>query len=108
MIELKKIKDGLEIILTDKKDFLYEFEDRLDTMSVSELLDASGYLGNGWDDVTNHIGLTEAPAIAFMADINPNGEYFDWEDMWYFSNYMLENPFETLLIEGRVVFTKAN
>ena len=106
MVELKSTYNGLEIILTDKEDFLYEFEDKLNTMQPADLLDASRYLGNGWDDVTGKIGLTEAPAIGWGVEHSDNGEVTDIELAYYYPNYMVENPWEILLNEGKVFFNE--
>jgi hypothetical protein len=111
MVEFKpsgRLGQDLLITLTDKESFLDEFEDKLNTMEVSDLLDISGHLGNGWDDVTNHIGLTEAPAIAYEVIRDEEGLPVEWGAMWYYSNYMIENPFEILLENGEVLFTYGN
>jgi hypothetical protein len=66
-------------------------------------------IGNDWHDITNRIGLTEAPAIGVGSYMPDGAEEHDdeeecFERAYYFPNYMLENAWETLYNEGRVFF----
>ena len=108
MITLKIIPNGLEISLEekDKAEFLETYPDLMP--DLSDLLDSSRYLGNGWSDVTGHIGLTEAPAIGHNIDIDDNGNPIISEDseVFYFPDYMIINEWETLYNTGKVIFKK--
>jgi sugar/nucleoside kinase (ribokinase family) len=51
------------------------------------------------------VGLTEAPCIAESMDTEDDGENIIQGEFWCYTEYMLKCPIETLLNEGRVVFS---
>lgn len=75
---------------------------------LTDLLDASGYLGNGYEETTGV--LTEAPIIAYGAIYSEDEEIdmpIDYEKIWYYSDYQISSFAEKLLNEGKVIFKKA-
>jgi len=56
-------------------------------------------------DANPFVGLTEAPCIAESMDTDENGTNIIQGDFWYFGDYILECPVETLLNKGEVTFT---
>lgn len=56
-------------------------------------------------DANPFVGLTEAPCIAESMDTDDEGTNTIQGDFWYFGEYMLECPIETLLNKGEVAFT---
>lgn len=57
-------------------------------------------------DANPFVGLTSAPCIAESLDYHDDGEKEIVGRFWYFPNYMLENPLETLKNTGRVIFAQ--
>jgi hypothetical protein len=108
MVELKQVENGLEIILTDREEFesRYIEDNEVRYVDVFEILDDGRYIGNGWDDLTNNIGLTEAPAIGYDVPRDEDGDIkIDEESkVYYYSNYMITNPWEVMYNEGKVFF----
>jgi hypothetical protein len=112
MVLLERLPNrDLKIILEDKE----ELEDIMENPSIvledhilAEILDRAGYIGNGWE-IPAFIGLTEAPALGYGAmyddidDIEPS----NYEELWWFPNYMVESFAETLRDAGEVVFRHA-
>lgn len=75
---------------------------------LTDLLDASGYLGNGYVETTG--ALTEAPILAYGAIYSEDEEIdipIDYEKVWYYSDYQIKSFAEELLNEGKVIFKKA-
>lgn len=111
MIELVKQENGhLMIKLVDRED-VAELLDKHDNESatVTDMLDSGGYLGNDWH-VPEDIGLTEAPAIGQGAIYNDNEEepeILDFENLWYYPEYMVKNFVEELLDQGFVIFVQS-
>jgi hypothetical protein len=54
------------------------------------------------------VGLTEAPCIAEAMDTDDEGNNIILGEFWYFDNYMIECPVDTLIKYGKVIFDKAN
>lgn len=109
MITLEITPNGnLEITLTEKDAFLEEFPDMLP--SVGDLLEASRYLGNNWFDLTGLVGLTESPIIGFDVSFEEDTDkiLLDNAKVWWFPNYQIVNPFEILVDEGSIIFTKCD
>ncbi|MDR1715400.1 MAG: hypothetical protein LBS20_06110 [Prevotella sp.] len=75
------------------------------------MMEDSGYIGNDWDCLYN-IGLTEAPVIGQGAiypedgDNSHDGYPVNYENLWYFEDYMLRDYIELLRKEGYVDFTR--
>lgn len=119
MITLVKQPKGLLIVLNDYDafvDFLETVDKETNVNGLGEvyiphvemvdLLEASQYLGNGWNDVTDQIGLTEAPAISDEACLNDSGQW-DIDEFYYYADYMVSNWVERLLEDKEVLFLKA-
>lgn len=68
-----------------------------------------GLQGNGWTSVEPEwIGaLTDAPIVTDDFTLDDAGKYEVNGRVWWFPNYMMEDPVETLLEKGAVVFTCA-
>lgn len=49
--------------------------------------------------------LTDAPMVVTGKEWPDSGRVSHWGTVWWFPNYMVEDPVETLLRTGRVVFT---
>lgn len=62
---------------------------------------------SGIDWLTGEIGLTGAPIIGMEVERDDNGDLEETGNVYWFPNYCIESPLETLLNTGRVVFTKA-
>lgn len=105
-IEISKDRKELKIVLTDKADFIERYGEENPYPNISTLLDDSRYLGNGYCDLTDMIGLTSSPIIGYDIEIDDNINYVSG-DVYWFPNYQIENPFETLLKEGSVIFILA-
>jgi hypothetical protein len=69
----------------------------------------SPLIGNGWECVAPEtIGaLTDAPIVSDDVGYDDDGTINHVGRVWWFPNYMVENPVETLATTGRVVFTLA-
>jgi len=119
MITLVKQPKGLLIVLNDYDAFV-DFLETVDKdtnvngegevyiphVEMYDLLEASQYLGNGWNDVTDHIGLTEAPAISDEACLNDSGQW-EIDEFYYYADYMVSNWVECLLENKEVLFLKS-
>lgn len=115
MITLNITIGGNLLIELDKgksaKEDLKEIIDRASNTDViiTDLLDASGYLGNDWHEPYS-IGLTEAPAIAYGAIYNDTEndsvEAEDYEKIWYYNDYQIKSFAKILLKEGKVIFKR--
>ena len=106
MIEIVEQNNGLLIRLTDKEELEQAIERPFLTMA--DLLDSGGYLGNGWHEVLpEQIGaLTEAPIISNDVIFNDDG--VEWVgDVYYYNSYMVNDPFVELLSNGEIFLTKA-
>jgi hypothetical protein len=111
-IELTVLDNGnLEIAIVDKEEFetiiAREFND--ERAYLAELMDNSRYIGNDWHCACD-IGLTEAPAIgqgAIYPEVENENDGLpeDYENLWYFPDYMIKSYLEILEKEGKVVFT---
>ncbi len=107
MVDLQEKKGKLIIVLTDKDELIdvrEKFSD--DRGQLSEILDRGRYIGNDWHSV--ELSLTEAPVIGYGAiykDANDEAPD-DYEKVWVFTDYMIEDFTETLLNKGKVVFKK--
>jgi len=73
-------------------------------VTVTDILDASGYLGNGWSDLSDQIGMTGAPIIGFGVVLNDDGKAIDYERGFWFPKHEGEFWLETLLKKGEVIF----
>ncbi|MDR2805793.1 MAG: hypothetical protein LBB85_09190 [Dysgonamonadaceae bacterium] len=111
-IKLDIQDDGnLEISICDWDELEYilsrEYND--ERAYLCDLMESARYTGNDWHCPLD-IGLTEAPAIAqgaiYPEDENENDGFpADYENLWYFSDYMMLSYLEILKEEGRVIFT---
>ncbi len=73
------------------------------------IFDSLGLIGNGWGcfDPIEVGALTEAPMVTDDFSVLDNGDKVILGNVWWFPNYCVENPVETLVEKGRVVFTFA-
>jgi hypothetical protein len=111
-IKLNILDNGdLKIAVDDKEDFenilAREFND--ERIYLYDLMDNARYIGNDWY-CPSCIGLTEAPAIGqgaiYPEDENENdGLPVDYENLWYFTDYMIKSYLEILEKDGKVIFT---
>ena len=111
-INLNVLESGdLEIAVTDREEFedvlRHDFRD--ERHYLAHLMESARYIGNDWD-CPYCIGLTEAPAIGQGAIYAEDEKYndglpIDYENLWYFPNYMVFSYLEILEKEGRVIFT---
>lgn len=100
----------LKISVDDRK----EFEDICskhfcdERLYLDEMLDSAGYIGNNWE-CAFYIGFSEAPAIAqglIYSENNDDGYPEDYENLWYFKNYMIDSYIEILQETGEVIFSR--
>lgn len=70
------------------------------------LLEDGRYIGNGWTMVdADKIGaMTEAPMICDDYSVEDDDDYVVYGSVWWFPNYMVEDPIETLRDKGEVIF----
>jgi hypothetical protein len=80
-------------------DILHTITERYWTNGSYEPFDAG--------DANPFVGLSSAPCIAQEMAYDDNGKKEIVGEYWYFGNYMLEDPMETLKRTGRVIFQKA-
>jgi hypothetical protein len=104
--------DNLEIAIVDREEFqtIIAREFNGERACLYDLMDNSRYIGNDWHCLYD-IGLTEAPAIGqgaiYPKDEN-DGLSTDYENLWYFPDYMIKSYLEILEKEGKVVFIAHN
>ena len=101
---------GLEITVNDREEFesILHREYQDERAYLSDLMDSARYTGNDWH-CPFCIGLTEAPTIGQGA-IYPEDDYYDelptdYENLWYFPDYMILSCLEILETKGKVIFT---
>lgn len=65
--------------------------------------------GNGWYVVAPEMigALTEAPIVSDDVSFDDDGKIDHIGRVWWFPNYMVECPVETLAEKGSVIFTLA-
>ena len=68
-----------------------------------------GLAGNGWDAVAPEwIGaLTDAPIVTDGCTWHDDGSHEVYGRVWWFPDYIVQDPIEALVDRGRVVFTAA-
>lgn len=78
---------------------------------LDELMDNARYTGNDWHCLYD-IGLTEVPAIGQGAiypaeeEDETDGYPIDYENLWYFNDYLIKSFMEILQKDGKVIFTR--
>jgi hypothetical protein len=90
-------------------------DDREDIASWSEgdhwerMFEECGAIGNGWTMIAPEwIGaLTDAPIVSDDCDLGDDAKLTRIGRVWWFPNYMIEDPIVTLVTSGRVVFRAA-
>lgn len=114
MITLNETMGGNLLITLDdgeeaRQDLIEIIERAGDTDTIlTDLLDASGYLGNNWCETTG--ALTEAPILAYGLIYDEDEEIdepIDYEKVWWYPDYQISSFAEELLTKGKVVFKKA-
>jgi hypothetical protein len=100
-LEISLGKDGFEEIADLRADGKRTDDDIL--LSLIE-----NYFGNGYNNLTGMVGLTDSLIIGYGWDLTDEGnwELIEGSQTWWFPNYMVENPLETLINEGKVIFKK--
>lgn len=111
MIQLNITIGGNLLIELDGKSAKKELKEIIEKASntdaiLTDLLDLSGYLGNGFEETTG--ALTEAPIIGFNSIFNEEDELVDYEKCWYYKEYQIKSFADELLKNGKVVFTKVD
>jgi hypothetical protein len=96
----------------DCRAFIREKQSELDDVSILSELTECYWTNSGFHPFdagagNPFVGLTSAPCIAEDMDYPDNGQRQVIGRLWYFPNYMLESPCDTLKRRGRVVFTLA-
>lgn len=111
MITLNETMGGNLLITLDEnaEEDLREIIERADNIDaiLTDLLDASGYLGNGFVETT--VCLTDAPILAYGAVYDEDEEIdmpIDYEKIWYYSDYQIKSFAEELLTKGKVIFKR--
>jgi hypothetical protein len=99
------INNNLIIIITKKgRAFAMELlkTNRGSNQNLWELLEE--HLTNGWDWINpEDVGaLTEAPILSDTADYDDNGNLVDIKRCWGYMDYMIYNPIEQLLKNGKI------
>jgi hypothetical protein len=104
-IEISNNKKELKIVLTDKEAFIESYGEENPYPEICDLLEDSHYLGNNYFDLTDMLGLTNSPIIGYNCSFDfDDGNNLLEGDCYWFPNYQIENPFETLLNKGSVIF----
>jgi hypothetical protein len=113
MIDLIIQDDGNLLIELSGEPTDYEKQFYLDLSPINalcELLDTSGYIGNGWqflkpEDIGALISDT-CPIISNDVDIEDDGSISHIGDIWYYPDYAVSNEIEILFEKGSVIFEK--
>ncbi len=94
-----------------RKDFkeLYLDKKRKDYIRPEwgNILDESRYLGNGWEDLKGHLGLTDSPIIGHDVIRDDDEHIIEADKVWWFPEYMIIDELEELLKNKKVVFRMA-
>jgi hypothetical protein len=96
--EIEIIRDGLE-----DRGFWYTFTDAFESYSCN-----GSYQPFDAGDGNPFVGLTNAPCIAESMDYDDDGNASIIGDFWYYDDYAITCPMETLCETGEVIFTLAN
>lgn len=118
MLTVTELDNGdLEIAIDDtaSDEDIQELQERSAIVADAELLSefTEHYWTNGsyrpFDagDANPSVGLTDAPCIAESIDYEDDGTATVVGKLWWFPNYQVESPVETLINKRRVVFTLA-
>lgn len=107
------LNGDLRFTLTDRD--LEDFrEERADTSmrrfyGLSDFLESMGLIGDGWGEVLpEDIGaLTSAPILTDDLCVRDDGTSVAEGNVWWFPNYCVEDPMQTLADTGSVTFTAA-
>src|SRR4051812_18821518 len=97
---------NLEVALTAEDD-RDEVRERMSGYNWTDIFEQE--FCNGWGPVPPEaIGaLTDAPILTDDLSVEDDGTPVVLGRVWWFPNYQVEDPAETLANEGRVVFTLA-
>jgi hypothetical protein len=111
-ILFKETNSSLVIsVKKDNPDSIEEIQEAInkypdERVALNSLMDQAGYIGNDWYCLFN-VGLTEAPVVAYGAtQYDEDGYPIDFESIYYYGNYMLENCLEYLIENRSVEFKK--
>lgn len=104
----------LEIVIEtdDDREMIKESMEKAshaDHSVIADLMETYGWTGNGqlYQVRPECIGaLTDAPILSDEVEFDDGAQKVTG-NVWWFPNYQVESFVETLLTDGRVVFTKA-
>lgn len=110
-IRIDRIPSGdLEIKVVPDEDEADRDWDRLlkqpTLCALSDLLEESGKQGYGWSVISGEDtgDMTDSPMITDDYTVEDNGDEVIYGSVWWFPNYQIEDPIETLREKGRVIF----
>lgn len=89
----------------------YDWDRLLHGTTDQALADLLEYeIGNGWDiiDPSDTGDLTSSPMICDDVTVKDDGTRVIYGNVWWFPNYQIESPIETLRNKGRVIFERAH
>lgn len=93
-VKSKEVKKALKYHKTQKRLELWDLCER--AICNSEFQLASNY------------GLTDAPAFGIPVYNEEETEIIDYEELYWFPEYMVVDEIEEILTEGKAIFKKAN
>lgn len=107
MVTIELQSNGLLISVNDMEDFI-ELTERIshnDECVLSEILDAGGYIGNGWNvrQASDFGFLSEAPVLTWMEEHDENYNNPKCDDIYYWSMYQTRGVYEEL-VENKCIF----
>lgn len=106
MIELIEQPLSLLIKVIDKEAYKDFYEEHDGRFHLSDMLEESRHLGNGWYDGSGSFALTDAPVLCINACPGDDGYIDLYTDSrtYAFDNYIIQSFEEILLEKGEVVF----
>lgn len=111
LVDFDITPQGLKITLTPegREEIQEAIEDQKNIGAVAFLIDLCEHpLCNGWTEVRpEEVGaLTDSTIFAREFDRDDEGKLTSVGDVFWFPNYMVENPVQTMLDKGFVIFAK--
>lgn len=92
-----------------ERDWFRDRVERGECLRLSDLLDASGLLGNGWHEISpEDVGaLTNADMVSDGVDHADDGSVTVYGDIWYWAHYALRCPVAEAVEDGYITLTLA-
>lgn len=111
---VEKLSNG-NLKITTHDDFIEEIQEAMENKTDLDILcegmehySCNGsYTPFGAADANPFVGITDAPCIAEVMNVDDNGDHEIEGDFWYYGNYMVENFIQVILDIGYVIFRKA-